>query len=238
MDDDDDEREWMIRHTLESNAERNIRKEFDDWLHELFAQGAPTSAYDPRFADIRTPQQLRAAIERGIITATDLGTNVAFTQLANVGIQFDWFLVNEAAREFARARIGTLIQGIEETTRTAVREAIARWIDSGSALPALVDELAGSAFSERRARLIAQTETTRAFADANLNAYQESGVVQQVEWRAAADERVCPVCGRLHRRRVRLGELFEGTHWPPAHPGCRCWVVPVVDSPAAPDAKG
>ena len=49
MDDDDDEREWMIRHTLESNAERNIRKAFDDWLRNslhvaVSVEGASASA--------------------------------------------------------------------------------------------------------------------------------------------------------------------------------------------------
>ena len=45
-------------------------------------------------------------------------------------------------------------------------------------------------------------------------------------WRTAKDERVCPVCGPLHKSEVPLDEPFStdaGKIWsPPLHPRCRC----------------
>lgn len=178
---------------------------------------------------IRDWRSLSDALERGLIDASDLGTTVAFDQLAGVGMAFDWTLVNTQAREWARQYTGQLITQIDETTRRSVREAVTRWIDNGEPLDALVGDLRAGPFSERRARMIASTEVTRAFASANEIAYQQSGVVKEVEWRAAMDERVCPVCGGLNGKRVPLGQRFEGGAFPPAHPGCRCWVAPVVD---------
>jgi len=40
-------------------------------------------------------------------------------------------------------------------------------------------------------------------------------------WETANDERVCPICGALHRKRE--GE-WGGLSGPPAHPRCRCGV--------------
>ena len=47
------------------------------------------------------------------------------------------------------------------------------------------------------------------------------------EWWTAKDERVCAVCGPMHRTRVKVNELFElpdGTKvvGPALHPNCRC----------------
>ena len=93
-------------------------------------------------------------------------------------------------------------------------------------MPALIDSLA-PAFGTQRASLIASTEVTRAFAEANRIAYDESGVVTAYQWQTAADERVCPICGPLHGKQAQKGQRFNGL-FPPAHPNCRCWISPVV----------
>jgi hypothetical protein len=50
----------------------------------------------------------------------------------------------------------------------------------------------------------------------------------QKMWITAKDERVCPVCGPLHGKKVRLNERFvtgQGEFWTPGlHPNCRCVV--------------
>ena len=105
-----------------------------------------------------------------------------------------------------------------------------RWIDNGEPLSSLVGDLRQMGFSRRRARLIAQTETTTAYNQANVESYRASGVVAQEEWRTVRDERVCKICGPLHGKRVPLGGLFDGRYRPGtgSHPGCRCWTVPIV----------
>src|SRR6202034_3317577 len=47
---------------------------------------------------------------------------------------------------------------------------------------------------DRRAGLIAKTESYRAANFANLQAWQASGVVQTVKWYTAEDDNVCPEC--------------------------------------------
>lgn len=188
--------------------------EIADWERRLLNGGA-------HFRDV---------LERVLIDSTDLGVTVALDQLENAGFAFDWTLVNTAAREQARNYVGTLITRINDTTLANVRESVARWVNNGEPLSALVSDLRNSGFSPRRAQLIAATEVTRAYADANEQVYRASGVVDLVEWRTAVDERVCVVCGALHGKRAPLGQLFDGQYRPPAHPGCRCWIVPIVAS--------
>jgi hypothetical protein len=73
---------------------------------------------------------------------------------------------------------------------------ITRWIDNGETLPQLIERLV-PLFGEKRAELIAVTEVTRAFAEGNMVAWRESGVIQKRRWNTANDELVCPICGPL-----------------------------------------
>jgi hypothetical protein len=78
----------------------------------------------------------------------------------------DWTLVNMDALRWARERAGELIQGVTETTRSAVRETVGTWIESGAKLEDLQQALA-NLFGESRAEMIAATEVTRAYDEAN-----------------------------------------------------------------------
>ena len=88
-----------------------------------------------------------------------------------------------------------------------------------------------------RARAIAQTETTRALWEGQQQFWDQAmidGLVDPASmrkrWRTAKDERVCPICGRMHN--VTIGwhdkwALPDGTFTtgPPAHTNCRCEVT-------------
>jgi len=85
-------------------------------------------------------------------------------------------------------------------------------------------------YTESRALLIATTETTRVYAEANLLAgealkkeYPDVQVIKR--FFTNRDDRVCPLCAPLHGQEVEIGETFEGGYdGPPIHCGCRCWV--------------
>jgi len=67
-----------------------------------------------------------------------------------------------------------------------------------------------------------------AYSHANRQAYIDSGVVNQIEFRTSADERVCPICGpRAGTRTDVQNPNFDGYGIPPLHVRCRCWIVPV-----------
>jgi len=75
--------------------------------------------------------------------------------------------------------------------------------------------------AQRRATLIARTETLRAHNEGRKVFYRQSAV-KKVKWLTAQDERTCPVCRPLDGRVFGIDEV-DG---PPAHPGCRCVLMP------------
>lgn len=78
--------------------------------------------------------------------------------------------------------------------------------------------------SYSRADALARTELAHVQTKAAEQRYKDYGV-QQVEIWADADERRCKVCGKLHQTKYAIGAPIPI----PAHPRCRCCIVPVVD---------
>ena len=152
-----------------------------------------------------------------------------------MGVGFDYTMVHTAARDWARAYSADLITNVNATTRSAVRESVARWYTNGEHLDALTKDLAPT-FGKQRARMIAQTETTKAAARGTLTSYSASGVVKAMVWLTANDEKVCPWCGSLDGQIVELTGNFSDKlppelqaklkgrtfQTPPAHVSCRC----------------
>jgi SPP1 gp7 family putative phage head morphogenesis protein len=78
--------------------------------------------------------------------------------------------------------------------------------------------------SYSRADTLVRTEIAHIQTEAARQRYKDYGI-QQVEIWADKDERRCPECGKLHQKKYPVG-----AHPPiPAHPNCRCCIVPVVD---------
>ena len=78
--------------------------------------------------------------------------------------------------------------------------------------------------SYRRADSIARTEIAHIQTQAAQQRYTDYGI-QEVEIWADEDERRCPECGQLHQKRYPVGAAVPI----PAHPNCRCCIVPVVE---------
>lgn len=74
-----------------------------------------------------------------------------------------------------------------------------------------------------RALLISRTESNRAYRQATIQTYQQSDLVTGWRWVASKSSRTCLACLAL-----------DGTFFPkdkpfPAHPACRCTMVPAID---------
>ena len=78
--------------------------------------------------------------------------------------------------------------------------------------------------SRRQANTLIRTEAAHIQTEAARQRYQDSGI-QQVEFWADPDERTCDVCGKLHKQKFPV----NAPPMVPAHPNCRCCILPVVD---------
>ncbi len=196
LDPDDNEAEQAIRMGVERRATREMAASLEDWLRDAL-EGI--SEFEVHVLAQRLRERsmtFRDILQRALVASTDLGVNVAIDQFENVGLGMDWTLANAEARDWARRHTDDVLRSLNTTNDRVVGEAVARWIDNSEPLETLASDLTRY-FGRSRAELIASTEVTRAFAEGNRVAYQESGVVEQVEIRTSEDERVCPVCGPL-----------------------------------------
>lgn len=183
-------------------------------------------------------QRQREAIgpwcERVIAQGITQGKQALGVKAVDVEVAVDWALVNDNAVRWAHTYTYDLVSGITATTRDRLQGAIGDWLEAGEAFPALQSRVTEIFNDPVRAEMIAVTETTRVIAEGNTQAWEALGVPER-EWRTAVDELVCPICGGLHQKRAKVGEPFPGNIAnPPAHPNCRCTIVPVIKPERSP----
>jgi len=198
----------------------------------------PEAAFDPVWV-----QDYQARLGAKMTPALSVAARIAARAAAGqVGVR--WDLVNEAAQRWAAARSYELIVGLTRTTEVLVQDAISRWIASGEPLEPLARQLTEAFGSQKRAEMVAATEVTRTFQQANETAWRraneelDAGIVGG-EWRTAVDELVCEICGPLDGATRSLnspGYLHPETdelYLMPAHPRCRCWEAPMLSRPGS-----
>lgn len=154
----------------------------------------------------------------------------AFDDAAASGIGVAWDLANPYVQDVLDA-LAEQIKGVAATTKDEIRALVARQAAEGWSLERLASELEQLAGvrSATRAAVIARTETARAYALGSLAAWQVSGEVAASEWLTAGDELECPICAPLNGQQADLGRPFDGgIYFPPAHPNCRCALLPVL----------
>ena len=122
------------------------------------------------------------------------------------------------------SRVATEIKGLLDYQNVGIQRAIAdgfRNRETIQQITARIKEV--TPMAQSKAVTIARTETLRAGNDAAKSRYEKAGI-QQVQWIAAYDDRVCPICEGLHDEVFNLGEEPEI----PAHPNCRCTLIPII----------
>jgi hypothetical protein len=153
-----------------------------------------------------------------------------FGEQVTVGI--DYSKVDARVAEKAREYVYELVAGINSTTRQALQNAIAAFAETPGMT--IGDVIGMLPYDEARAVQIATTEITRAYASAaqeagEMLAEDFPGVDVVTTWWTNVDDRVCPICAPLDGAETPIDEPFVGGDgesypFPPAHPGCRCWV--------------
>lgn len=104
---------------------------------------------------------------------------------------------------------------------TALADSIAAGLSPRNAAKVITEKIGDPA----RALTIAITEQNRAMSVAALFTYQDAGI-EQVEWNVVQP---CDLCAPNDGQVVNLGEAFDsGDTEPPAHPNCRCALLPVI----------
>lgn len=218
---------------LEDNINAALRRYWNsqarrvmDRVQELFPERKAYIPFDDIFFQAGDAyNQVAASLIRFILTGA-IGGIELFAESVTIGI--DWTGVNRFALEFARTYAFDLIRGIDQVSRDRVSSAVDAFIETpGFTMRDLQDMLP---FGEQRSRMIAVTETTRAYshgqqiaADVMKKEYPDVQVVKT--WFTNNDDKVCELCGPLDGAEVENdAEFSDGIEGPPLHPNCRCWI--------------
>jgi hypothetical protein len=142
-------------------------------------------------------------------------------------LPMDWEFANIEAAKWARKYAGNLIKEMTATSRAALRETIAAFIEMPGFTIGNVMEMLP--FNEERALRVAVTEITRAYGEANQIAGQqlrkEFPDLKMIKtWYTNNDDLVCEYCGPLNGTSIPIDEAWDGEiQNPPYHVNCRCW---------------
>jgi hypothetical protein len=230
-DDEEDERRKEAEERARQEIEAALQQQLDAVLGEGFSgEGRLAQADEVEHRLNNSSGSARLALERALTEGADLGVRLVERQLAGIGLAFNYRLVHVLAQQWAQDYSYELIRGINNTSRRAVETALIRWIESGAPLSELRQALEPS-FGEVRAKRIASTEVTRAYAEGALRSYASAGygdgrptvaVPLHPECRCfysleiledgsaywifntSRDDHVCPICRPYHQQRVGL----------------------------------
>jgi len=187
-------------------AFQQLRQQMLDGADEITAAAFRNELYAAMRANLETIARLFAdEVQSALGIAVDVDTLLA-----------DW------AERATRYQIEELLYPY---TRDYIARAVAAWQQMPNADRAELIKLIEPVVGPRRAETIAITAATEAAA-AGVRTYRdalrsEHNLDYVMIWETANDERVCPICGALHRRRE---DDWGGRAGPPAHPRCRCGV--------------
>lgn len=107
-----------------------------------------------------------------------------------------------------------------ELKRNLIGQALDKMFEEKLAVPTRAEFMK----AYNRADSVVRTELAHIQTQSARNKYLDNGV-REVEVWADKDERRCEVCGKLHQKRFPIG----GQMPVPAHPRCRCCILPVIE---------
>lgn len=136
----------------------------------------------------------------------------------------------EYAIEYAKARSGEMIQGLQDSTRSFIRSDIATAIEADLPISDLKTLLQSNyAFSEARAQTIARTELAMAVSAGKQKAWDLSDNVIGKRYVMSDKHPKSDICDQASAMGIVAKDSdFGGIGNAPAHPNCLCKVIPVL----------
>jgi hypothetical protein len=132
--------------------------------------------------------------------------------------------------KFLREYTVKLSGEINQTTRKRITQQIKTSIEVGETKQQLVDRIDNVLNNPRRARMIAQTESIRAYAEGRLAVGRRLKVPFK-QWQSFQND-AGEICGQINGDVVPLEARFKnGLFMPAAHPNCKCSIKLLYENP-------
>ncbi len=226
------------RGALTKEAHKTLRKVADSVAHQMRGHGTKAQApLDMSVTfDLSDFEGLRAPLTKAMKAVHSDGYNYGH-QIAGTADDEEQEALfeqgNTVAADYTRERVDFLLgtkdsQGgeLQAATRKAIQRLITEASENGMSEADVADMLETDfAFSANRAMMIARTELRRADAHGNLSAYKDGGS-EGKQWLTSPD--ACPECiANAEQGAIPISDPFaSGDEAPPAHPNCRCDIIP------------
>jgi len=237
---------------LEKWAKKEFKAQAKDILNELDTLGKAISPSQLEkminsFGAFRTLWEARIKDGAGPILFELISGAGEFAG-ADLGVQFDQ--ASEQVLKFVDEYSIKFAKRVNKTTEDSVRKVLLNGQAEGQSIAEIRKALQGEfkTWDTVRADRVARSETIRS---ANMGAkmsYKQAGVLK-IKWTDSNDDSVCPYCEGLDGTVVGVDDNFvnqgdsfqpEGAssplateygavEVPPAHPACRCSIVPEFD---------
>ena len=183
------------------------------------------------------PKRLHALVLAGGLASAGMMRHAEEFRLAKTSkkrigpFQIVFDIDNPASADWADKHAAELIDGITETTRERINNAVAEYLETRE-WETFYDEVLASV-GEERAYTIARHEPMVAVHEGQREAWaqaEDEGLLsgdEKVVWIITGDDKVCPICLDLDGRTRDLNGVYEGSDGeiydgPPAHVLCRC----------------
>jgi len=135
--------------------------------------------------------------------------------------------LSKPALKWLEERSSWMVTEVNTETRNLIAGQLAEGFEAGEGIPDLSRRIRGvfDTNATVRSKMIARTEVIASSNEGALLGYDATGVVKEVEFYAALDERTCEECMGLHGNHYALGNAGGVI---PVHPNCRCTWLPIV----------
>lgn len=226
---------------FEREGAKKLTPALDRWRRAI-TRGLTTETMQQAVNRVRSESEeitrlLTQLLTEWAVAGSEQGAETVQREIFGVKQDLNFELANVAAAAWAAENAALLVNELIGARQRSVQNAISEIVRDGGTIGDLVNRIVQAGlFSPQRAEAIAVTELTRAFAQGNMIAWRESGVVTEREFRTNEDEFVCPRCGPLNEQVKPLDEPFVNENTgeivdnPPVHVRCRCWTVPKVSA--------
>lgn len=200
-------------------------------MDDPLPQDIDTWPFDPLMWDAMRRAVL-PTVTPVFIEAFAIGAELAHTQrsvparVVAAQRDYDPNTIDALAQVTANAQVETWWGQFTSVTQREMQRQILRARQEGRGVQWLMDQLE-PLFGANRALLIATTEITRLMGAGAQATYRQIGYPGW-EWRTVRDRSVCPQCASRNNSQYPQAVPFQ-----PAHPGCRCWPVPITSPTSA-----
>lgn len=216
--------------TYQSTALRTFAGDLDRLADQFATSYSQLLGQDMRDL-VRVSDEAHRAALANLAQATGVPQNVIKMSplgLSDAQIEAAVLLNQSAIKNVSQAAVSAINKEIQ----AVVFGGQSRWDAIRNIRSALATEGAKLGAITNRAMTIERTAMIQAFNVAADHAYRqavEEFPELQVEWITAKDKRVDPICVGLSGAKKKPGGTFPGGYpAPPAHPRCRCRIVPVL----------